>query len=64
MIPQEFMPSAIDKCSGWKHNTELLQEITTATNDEIYIEDEIDYMEKLDHSIAWILEHYTLTKKD
>ena len=59
-IPAEWQARPIDVKSGWKNNAKLLAEITTAVNDEIYIEDENVFMEKVDVILEWMKKRYKI----
>ena len=61
--PQSWEPRPIDVKSGWKNNSKILSEIVTAINDEIYIEDEGEFMEKVDVMLEYLKSKYEIKDK-
>jgi len=62
-FPQEWIPTEVHKKSGWRNNPKVLSEIVTNINDEIYVPDESELMEKIDLVLEWMKKRYTITKK-
>ena len=58
--PKEWEPSKIDSRVGWKNRSKILAEITSAVNDEIYIEDENEFMEKVDVVLEYLKTKYQI----
>lgn len=56
--PKEWEPTELHKKSGWKNNPMILSDITTAVNEEFYIEDENEFMERVDIILEWISQRY------
>lgn len=63
MYPKKWEPRRVDIRSGWKNNPTILEEITTAINDEMYVEDESKMMEMMDVAFEWLKEKYDITEK-
>ncbi len=61
--PKSWEARPVDIKSGWKNNANLLGEMVTAINNEIYIEDETDLMEKVDVLLEWMKSKYFITDK-
>lgn len=59
--PKEWQPSQIHLKSGWKNNPNILGEIVTAINDEMYVEDENEMMEMMDIVLEWVKVKYKIT---
>lgn len=62
-VPADWKARSVDLKSGWKNNSHLLAEIVSAINDEIYIEDENEEMEKIDIVLDWIAKRYDVSKR-
>ncbi len=60
-FPKEWEPTKLDINSGWKNKSKVLSEIVTAINDEIYVEDENDLMEKMDVALEYLKSKYKIT---
>ena len=60
--PEEWQPSKIDARVGWKNRSKILAEIASAVNEEIYIEDENEFMEKVDVILEWLKTKYKIQK--
>lgn len=58
--PKEWEPTKVHIKSGWKNNPNILTEIVTAINDEIYVEDENALMEKIDVALEHLKTKYQI----
>lgn len=59
--PKEWVASPKEIENGWNNKPKILSEITTAVNDEIYIEDENEFMEKVDVILEYLKSKYKIT---
>ncbi len=58
MIPEKWKANEKQLKSGWKHNPEILAEIVTYINDEIYVPDEDKEMENIDIALQYLDKNY------
>lgn len=63
LSPLEWKPTKVHTKSGWKNNPEILSEIVTEINEEIYVDDESVEMEKIDIVLEWLKSKYKISKK-
>ena len=63
IYPKEWEPRPTDLKSGWKNNPKILSEIVTSINDETFVEDENELMEKIDFALEWLKSKYKITNK-
>lgn len=61
-FPKEWIPSSGHAKNGWKNNPKILSEITTAVNEDTYIEDETAFMEELDLVLEYLKSKYKIEK--
>jgi hypothetical protein len=61
-FPKSWLPTKIHLKSGWKNNPIILAEIVTSINDEIYVEDENEMMEKIDIVLEWLKSKYNIVE--
>lgn len=62
-FPKEWDPTEIDSKAGWQNRSRILANITTYVNNEIYIEDENEFMEKVDLILEWLKSKYKIKNK-
>ena len=62
-FPEEWNPTKVDVKSGWKNRSKVLADITTYVNDETYIPDENDFMEKVDLILEYLKLKYKIQNK-
>lgn len=60
---KEWEPRKVDIKSGWKNNAKILSDITEFVNEELYIPDENEFMEKLDLVFEYLKDKYKITSK-
>lgn len=58
LYPIEWDAGVNHKANGWKNNPKVLAKIVTAINEEMYVEDENEMMEYIDHAIEYIKNEY------
>ena len=58
--PKTWEARPIDIKSGWRNNSKILSEIVTYINDEWYVEDESEEMEKIDIVLEWLKSKYDI----
>lgn len=56
--PKEWNARPVDVKSGWKNNSKVLAEITSAVNCDKYVPNEDDFMEYMDLALEFIKEKY------
>ena len=58
--PKTWEARPIDIKSGWRNNSKILSEIVTYIDDEWYVEDESEEMEKIDIVLEWLKSKYDI----
>jgi len=62
IYPKEWDASQKEKDNGWNNNPKILSEIVDAINNEMYVEDESEMMEFIDHALTYLKLKYFKSK--
>lgn len=60
--PKEWEAKLNEKANGWHNSPKILAKIVTAINDEMYVEDEGEMMEYIDHALEYLKSKYSIEK--